>query len=75
MAGDIAFIDPARCTGCGRCISACALRLIAFETKDWKKRSVVQDPARCTGCGDCAARCPVDAIRLTTTPRDKPSPS
>jgi ferredoxin len=65
MAHPIAHIDPARCTGCGRCISACALRLIAFETKDWKKRAVVQDPGHCTGCGDCASRCPVGAISLT----------
>ncbi|MDI1244838.1 MAG: 4Fe-4S binding protein [Rhodoferax sp.] len=75
MAAPVAHIDPARCTGCGRCISACALRLIAFETKDWKKRSVLQDAARCTGCGDCAAICPVGAIGLAEPHQGKRSPS
>lgn len=74
MASDIAHIDPARCTGCGRCISACALRLIAFETTNWKKRSVLQDTERCTGCGDCEARCPVGAINLAETHQGKTSP-
>jgi ferredoxin len=71
MAGPIAHIDPARCTGCGRCISACALRLIAFETKAWKKRSVLQDLDRCTGCGECASRCPVGAISLADVYQDQ----
>lgn len=74
MISEIAHIDPARCTGCGRCISACALRLIAFETKDWKKRSVLQDAERCTGCGDCAARCPVGAISMADAHQGKRSP-
>ena len=74
MAAQIAHIDPARCSGCGRCISACALRLIAFETRDWKKRAVLQDPARCTGCGDCAARCPVNAINLADAHPGRRSP-
>jgi ferredoxin len=74
MTHPIAQIDPARCTGCGRCISACDLRLIAFETRDWKKRSVVQDPGHCTGCGDCASRCPVNAISLAEDHQGKASP-
>jgi NAD-dependent dihydropyrimidine dehydrogenase PreA subunit len=74
MAAQIARIDPARCTGCGRCISACALRLIAFDTRDGKKRAVLQAPARCTGCGDCAARCPVDAISLADAHPGRRSP-
>jgi ferredoxin len=71
---EIAHIDPARCTGCGRCISACALRLIAFETKDWKKRSVLQEPTHCTGCDDCVARCPVNAITLASAHQGRRSP-
>jgi NAD-dependent dihydropyrimidine dehydrogenase PreA subunit len=64
MAAEIAHIDPARCSGCGRCLSACELRLLAFETKAWKKRTVLQDIDRCSGCGDCAARCPTRAISM-----------
>jgi len=74
MAACIAHVDPARCTGCGRCIAACALHLIAFETKDWKKRSVVQNPERCTGCGDCDSRCPFSAISLIAPHQGKRSP-
>lgn len=74
MTHPIAQIDPERCTGCGRCIAACDLRLIAFETRDWKKRSVVQDPERCSGCGDCASRCPVNAISLAEDHQGKASP-
>lgn len=74
-AKQIARIDATRCTGCGGCIAACKPRLIAFETKDWKKRSVVQDPERCTGCGLCASRCPVGAISLVETHQGKASPS
>jgi NAD-dependent dihydropyrimidine dehydrogenase PreA subunit len=64
MAAEIAHIDPARCSGCGRCLSACELRLLAFETKAWKKRTVLQDIDRCSGCGECAARCPTGAISM-----------
>ncbi|HSN78985.1 MAG TPA: 4Fe-4S binding protein [Rhodoferax sp.] len=67
MAAEIAQVDPARCTGCGRCISACELRLLAFETKAWKKRTVLQDGDRCTGCGECSARCPTGAISMVDT--------
>ncbi|MBE0473542.1 ATP-binding protein [Rhodoferax sp.] len=74
MTAQIAHIDPTRCTGCGRCISACALGLIEFETRDWKKRSVVQDPERCTGCGDCAERCPFSAISLIEPHQGRRSP-
>ncbi len=74
MPNPIAHIDPDRCTGCGRCISACALNLIAFETKNWKKRSVLQQPERCTGCGDCESRCPVGAIQLNEIHQGKASP-
>ena len=74
MTSEIARIDPTRCTGCGRCIAACALRLITFETKDWKKRAVVQDAGQCTGCGDCESRCPFGAISLSETHQGKASP-
>ena len=67
-----AQIDAARCTGCGRCISACELRLFAFETQHWKKTSVLQDPEHCTGCGTCVARCPTGAVQMVDrlTPRE-----
>jgi ferredoxin len=60
----VAQVNAARCTGCGRCISACELRLFAFETHQWKKRSVMHDTHLCNACGDCAAMCPVGAVTL-----------
>jgi ferredoxin len=57
-------IDPARCTGCGRCVAACDLHLLSLESVRWVKVSVLHDPERCTGCNACAAICPFDAITL-----------
>lgn len=57
-------IDAARCTGCGRCIAACHLPLIAFQTKNWRKTAVLQAADRCNGCARCAVHCPVQAIAM-----------
>ncbi len=64
MADQIAEIDPTRCSGCGRCISACEFRLFSFETKAWKKTSVLRDATLCSGCGECASRCVIGAISM-----------
>jgi len=60
----IPIIAPEVCTGCGRCIAACHLPLIAFKTVQWKKFAVLQDAQSCTGCQLCARRCPVKAITM-----------
>jgi ferredoxin len=60
----IAHIDPARCSGCGRCISACEFRLFSFETRNWKKTSVMHDADLCSGCGECASRCVIGALSI-----------
>lgn len=64
----LAQIDPQRCTGCGRCIAACPLPIIAFETQAWRKYAVLQDAPRCTGCSVCEPVCPVGAITLAQRP-------
>lgn len=64
MAASIPIINTARCSGCGRCIAACHLRLFAFERQGWRKISVLQDMDRCTGCAQCNAMCPIDAISM-----------
>ncbi len=60
----IALVDAARCSGCGRCIAACPMPLFAFETIAWRKTVVLQDAQRCSGCARCEARCPVGAISM-----------
>lgn len=59
-----AKIDPTRCSGCGRCISACEFQLFSFETRAWKKKSVLQDIDRCNACGECVSRCVIGALSL-----------
>lgn len=61
-------IDPSRCTGCGRCVGACAPHLLSLETERWVKRAVLHDAERCTGCSDCAVRCPFRAITMRRPP-------
>jgi ferredoxin len=57
-------IDPQRCTGCGRCVSACEPHILSLEVVGWRKVSVLHEPQRCTGCGLCAVICPFDAIAM-----------
>ena len=57
-------IDPERCTGCGRCISACGPHVLALERRGWEKVSTLLDARGCTGCRQCAWRCPFDAIEM-----------
>lgn len=64
----IAFVDAARCSGCGRCIAACPLPLFSFETHAWRKTVVFQDSQLCTGCARCEKRCPVGAISMQNVP-------
>jgi ferredoxin len=57
-------IDPARCTGCGWCVAACAPHVLSLETANGIKRSSLHHAPGCTGCALCAVRCPFDAIAM-----------
>jgi len=61
-------IDPRRCTGCGRCVAACAPHVLSLETVHWKKSALLHAPDACTGCGECARHCPFDAIAMRPQP-------
>ena len=55
-------VDPARCTGCGRCVAACPERLFSLETSGYRKHAVVAVFGRCSRCLRCVAECPVGAV-------------
>ena len=57
-------IDAARCTGCGRCVGACAPHVLSLEAQGWEKSAVLHDADGCTGCRQCALICPFDAITM-----------
>ncbi len=69
------FIDPAKCTACGKCTEVCPERAInefnlGFEQRaaayltfpQAVPRSFVIDRNACSDCGLCAEICPVDAV-------------
>ena len=53
-----------RCTGCGRCVAACAPRVLSLETTNWRKSALLHQRDGCTGCSLCAVVCPFDAIAM-----------
>jgi MinD superfamily P-loop ATPase len=53
--GQVAFIDPDKCTECGQCQDVC--RFDAIE-------DFTVDPVSCEGCGFCSRICPDDAITM-----------
>lgn len=57
-------IDPARCTGCGRCVAVCPPHVLWLERHGWDKRAELHDAAGCTGCSRCAPACPFDALTM-----------
>lgn len=56
------YIDPAKCSGCGKCIPACAEDLIEGLPG---YIHMIED-VDCTKCGKCMGSCPEGAIVRTT---------
>ena len=56
--GELASIDPEKCTNCGLCEEIC--RFDAIHQLNGQYRV---DPLNCEGCGYCARICPVSAIQ------------
>ena len=61
-------IDPALCTGCGRCADNCAVHAIA-KTADGVCRC---NQTWCFGCGQCVALCPAGAASMPELPPPVP---
>ncbi len=58
----VAQVDPARCTGSGKCVEVCPVEgAIQLEGAEGAQRAKV-NPAICTGCGCCVAVCPELAL-------------
>ncbi|MBC7963383.1 MAG: 4Fe-4S dicluster domain-containing protein [Steroidobacteraceae bacterium] len=55
-------INVARCSGCGRCVAACPLKIITLETVGHRKNAVLLCEERCACCGRCVENCPVGAF-------------
>lgn len=56
----VAWIDPAACIGCTKCIQACPVDAIIGAQR--RMHTVIA--ALCTGCELCVAPCPVDCIGM-----------
>ncbi len=54
-------IDPAKCTGCGLCVKACAAGTIELVGKKARMRTVFPI---CHSCADCVAICAQNAIQM-----------
>jgi MinD superfamily P-loop ATPase len=57
MSGQVAVIDPARCSLCGRCYEVCR-----FEAVTPGHQTYRIDPLACEGCASCVYQCPDQAI-------------
>jgi heterodisulfide reductase subunit A len=65
----VAQVDPAKCDGCGLCLSECsyegAVALTDIEVDGTVEKKALVSPALCMGCGACAAVCPHRAINVS----------
>ncbi len=57
MGGQIAIIDPDKCTLCGICADVCRFDAIAPGEDTYRV-----DPLACEGCASCVYQCPEEAI-------------
>ena len=59
-------IDEEKCTGCGKCVSACPVEAMTLVSANHptrpklKKASLNED--LCLGCGVCVRKCPEDTL-------------
>ncbi len=59
--GKTAYINPARCSACGACVTVCPYTAIAI---DEDKEVAVINEILCKGCGACVATCKGSAPNL-----------
>lgn len=59
MGSKTAVIDPARCTGCGKCAEYCRFGAIELTGDTFRV-----NPIRCEGCSVCVSVCPDEAVAM-----------
>ena len=59
MGGNVAWIDPEKCEGCGLCEQVCRFDAIALQAGNYQV-----DPVVCDGCAACVHQCPTNAIKM-----------
>jgi 2-oxoglutarate ferredoxin oxidoreductase subunit delta len=56
------------CKGCGLCVAACPLKVLALNTETVNKKGYnpVYEavPDKCVACGSCAVMCPDSVIMI-----------
>jgi len=60
IGGQVARVDPLKCTACMTCVKVCPY---GAPTMNGSQKVEIQG-AKCMGCGSCVAACPAKAIQL-----------
>ena len=60
IGGQVARVDPLKCTACMTCVKVCPY---GAPTMNGRQKVEIQG-AKCMGCGSCVAACPARAIQL-----------
>jgi NAD-dependent dihydropyrimidine dehydrogenase PreA subunit len=59
-------IDATICSGCGRCVSACPLRLFTLEVSGFRKTAVLRNAELCSMCRECIKACLLKALDISS---------
>ena len=52
------MIDKRKCVGCGECVKACPMQVMAMPKAEGAK------PSKCIACGICAKACPMGILAV-----------
>lgn len=62
------IVDETICKGCGLCVKACPLKIIALDKEKINAKGYhpakLMDAEKCTGCASCGTMCPDTAITV-----------